>query len=59
LNFAAHQNPAWRGTLDYIFVNDGVNVKACDVVLNKPAPHDPTLYPSDHFGLIATLEIIL
>lgn len=57
LNLVAHQDPLWRGTLDYIFVNDGVNVKACDVVLNKPAPHDPTLYPSDHFGLTATLEI--
>lgn len=45
----------WRGTLDYIFVNDGVNVKACDVVLNQPAPHDATLYPSDHFGLMAEL----
>jgi endonuclease/exonuclease/phosphatase family metal-dependent hydrolase len=57
LNFVARQNSSWRGTLDYIFVNDGVNVKACDVVLNKPAPHDPTLYPSDHFGLMATLEL--
>jgi endonuclease/exonuclease/phosphatase family metal-dependent hydrolase len=57
LNIVAHQNSSWRGTLDYIFVNDGVSVKACDVVLNKPAPHDPTLYPSDHFGLMATLEL--
>lgn len=46
----------WRGTLDYIFVNDGVRVRTCEVVLNAPAPHDPTLYPSDHFGLAATLE---
>jgi len=54
---AKNAAPDWRGTLDYIFVNDGVNVKACDVVLNRPAPHDPTLYPSDHFGLMATLEV--
>ena len=47
----------WRGTLDYIFVNDGVNVNACNVVLNKPAPYDPTLYPSDHFGLMADLTL--
>jgi endonuclease/exonuclease/phosphatase family metal-dependent hydrolase len=48
----------WRGTLDYIFVNDQVRVLSCDVVLNCPAPHDPTLYPSDHFGLMATLEVV-
>jgi endonuclease/exonuclease/phosphatase family metal-dependent hydrolase len=47
----------WRGTLDYIFVNGGVRVRDCRVVLNEPAPHDPTLYPSDHFGLAATLEL--
>ncbi|MEK9162987.1 MAG: endonuclease/exonuclease/phosphatase family protein [Chloroflexota bacterium] len=55
LNLKTNRALHWRGTLDYIFVNDGVNVKACDVVLNKPAPHDPTLYPSDHFGLMAEL----
>ncbi|MCS6909141.1 MAG: endonuclease/exonuclease/phosphatase family protein [Anaerolineales bacterium] len=47
----------WRGTLDYIFVNGSVRVQECHVVLNEPAPHDPTLYPSDHFGLAATLEL--
>lgn len=47
----------WRGTLDYVFVNDGVQVRDCRVVLNEPAPHDPSLYPSDHFGLMATLEL--
>lgn len=48
----------WRGTLDYIFVNDRVQVSSCEVALNHPSPHDPTLYPSDHFGLAATLEIV-
>lgn len=47
----------WRGTLDYIFVNQAVRVVDCNVVLNRPAPHDPTLYPSDHFGLAATLQL--
>jgi len=45
----------WRGTLDYIFVNNGIKVKSCDVVLNQPALQDATLYPSDHFGLVAEL----
>lgn len=47
----------WRGTLDYLFVNERLRVTDCQVVLNRPAPHDARLYPSDHFGLAATLEI--
>jgi endonuclease/exonuclease/phosphatase family metal-dependent hydrolase len=47
----------WRGTLDYIFVNQHLKVIDCRVVLNQPAPGNPNLYPSDHFGLLATLEI--
>ena len=55
LNLKTNHIMHWRGTLDYIFVNECVKVKACDVVLNKAAPHDSTLYPSDHVGLIAEL----
>lgn len=47
----------WRGTLDYIFVRDNLRVVDCEVVLNRPAPHDPTLYPSDHYGLAARLKL--
>jgi endonuclease/exonuclease/phosphatase family metal-dependent hydrolase len=47
----------WRGTLDYIFVNQHLKVIDCQIVLNQPAPGDPDLYPSDHFGLLAILEI--
>ena len=47
----------WRGTLDYIFVNDRVAVEECSVVFNQHAPHDPTLFPSDHLGLSATLRV--
>jgi hypothetical protein len=47
----------WRGTVDYIFVNPRVHVVECKPVLNQPAPHDETLYPSDHVGLNATLAI--
>lgn len=47
----------WHGTLDYIFTNERVRVIDSAVVLNRPAPHDATLYPSDHFGLAATLDI--
>jgi len=55
---ANHTLKPWRGTLDYIFVNERVRVADCQVVLNQPAPHDPKLYPSDHFGLAATLELV-
>lgn len=58
-NLIANRQPEpWRGTLDYIFVDGNFSVLACDLVLNKPSPTDPTLYPSDHVGLIATLELV-
>ena len=50
--------PNWRGTLDYIFVNERLRVIDCRVVLDQPAPDNPDIYPSDHFGLVATLELI-
>jgi endonuclease/exonuclease/phosphatase family metal-dependent hydrolase len=43
--------------LDYIWVRGPVRVRAGRVVFDRPHPDDPTLYPSDHFGLSATLEI--
>lgn len=47
----------WQGTLDYIFVNELVHVSDCQIVLNEPAPENPRIYPSDHFGLMAVLDI--
>lgn len=52
-----HSRTDWRGTLDYIFISERIRVIDCNVALNRPAPHDSTLYPSDHFGLAATLDI--
>ena len=51
-----HINPFWRGTLDYIFVDPSIQVSDCQIILNKPAPNHPNLYPSDHFGLYANLK---
>jgi endonuclease/exonuclease/phosphatase family metal-dependent hydrolase len=45
----------WRGTLDYIFVDEDFRVVNCALALKDPSPEDPTLYPSDHFGLCAEL----
>lgn len=46
---------AWRGTLDYIFVDRRLQVSEARVVLNIPDPDKPHIYPSDHFGLYARL----
>lgn len=46
-----------RGTLDYIFVNRHIRVLDCQVVLDRSAPDNPKIYPSDHFGLMANLEV--
>jgi hypothetical protein len=43
--------------LDSIWVRGPVRVLAARVEFDRPDPNDPTLYPSDHFGLSATLEI--
>lgn len=52
-----HLQPGWRGTLDYIFVDPRLGVTGCQLVLNKPSPADARIYPSDHFGLYAEIDI--
>ncbi|MBF2005424.1 MAG: endonuclease/exonuclease/phosphatase family protein [Chlorogloeopsis fritschii C42_A2020_084] len=48
----------WRGTLDYIFVNKHLSVCDCQLILTEPAPDRKNIYPSDHFGIAAELEIV-
>jgi len=48
----------WRGTLDYIFINERLHVHDCRVVLDRPASDQNRIYPSDHFGLYAELQIV-
>ncbi len=43
--------------LDYIWVRGAVAVHAARLWADRPAADDPTLFPSDHIGLAATLEI--
>ena len=43
--------------LDYIWVLGSVRVASCRLVFDRPDPEDPTLYPSDHLGLSAQLQI--
>jgi len=50
--------PDWpKGvTVDYIFVSPSIRVLDARLVFVEPDPSDPALYPSDHYGLAATIE---
>lgn len=48
---------ARRVTLDYIFVDRRLHVLDSQVILNRPAAEDARLYPSDHFGISAVIEL--
>jgi endonuclease/exonuclease/phosphatase family metal-dependent hydrolase len=43
--------------LDYIWLRGQVRAIDVGLVFDRPAADDPTLYPSDHFGLSARVEI--
>jgi endonuclease/exonuclease/phosphatase family metal-dependent hydrolase len=45
------------GCLDYIWVRGAARVMDARLVFDRPHVDDPTLYPSDHIGLAAHLEI--
>jgi endonuclease/exonuclease/phosphatase family metal-dependent hydrolase len=45
------------GCLDYIWVRGRVRVDAARLAFDRPAVGDPTLYPSDHLGLVAEVAI--
>jgi endonuclease/exonuclease/phosphatase family metal-dependent hydrolase len=45
------------GCLDYIWVRGAVEVESCRLAFDRPAADDPTLYPSDHLGLVARIRI--
>ena len=45
------------GCLDYIWIRGAARVEQARLVFDRPHPDDPTLYPSDHVGLSAHLEI--
>ncbi|HLE79037.1 MAG TPA: endonuclease/exonuclease/phosphatase family protein [Candidatus Limnocylindrales bacterium] len=45
------------GCLDYIWLRGPLHAAACRLVFDRPAVDDPTLYPSDHIGLVARVEV--
>lgn len=51
-----HKNAAGPGSvLDYVFVNDLVEVGDAHLAFDQVDPSDPTLAASDHFGLAVTV----
>jgi endonuclease/exonuclease/phosphatase family metal-dependent hydrolase len=49
-------DPSPAGCIDYIFVA-GATVLGAAVVFDIPHPSDDTLFPSDHLGVMARLEV--
>jgi endonuclease/exonuclease/phosphatase family metal-dependent hydrolase len=43
--------------LDYIWIRGPIAVADARLVFDRPDPDDPGLFPSDHFGVAAHLEI--
>jgi endonuclease/exonuclease/phosphatase family metal-dependent hydrolase len=53
-------HPDWQRfdrCIDYIWVTESINVEASGLCFNQPAPDDPNLWPSDHVGVWADLEL--
>jgi len=45
------------GCLDYIWLRGPIVAESSGLAFDRPATDDPTLYPSDHFGLVARVRI--
>lgn len=53
-------HPTWARMdrcIDYIWIDGSLTVTASEVCFDRGHPQDPTLYPSDHAGVWADLEI--
>jgi len=46
-----------HGTLDYIYVSEEFKVLDAGLAFDKPDEDDPALFPSDHLGIDAQLEL--
>jgi endonuclease/exonuclease/phosphatase family metal-dependent hydrolase len=57
INAVVHRTiKPWQGTLDYIFFNQHLEVKNCQLILTEASPENPLIYPSDHFGIVADFD---
>ena len=54
-------HPEWERfdrCIDYVWVTESIKVRASGLCFNKPAPDNLTLWPSDHVGVWADLELV-
>lgn len=49
--------PRFDRCIDYIWVSESVQVRASGLCFDKPALDNPNLWPSDHLGVWADLEL--
>jgi endonuclease/exonuclease/phosphatase family metal-dependent hydrolase len=52
-----HFDPSPHGTLDYIFVSDEFRISDAGLAFDKAAEGAPDLFPSDHLGVFAELDL--
>ena len=49
--------PRMDRCIDYIWVSEAIEIVGSGVCFDRPSPDDPTLWPSDHAGVWADLEV--
>jgi endonuclease/exonuclease/phosphatase family metal-dependent hydrolase len=49
--------PRFDRCIDYIWISESVQLRASGLCFNQPAKDDPELWPSDHVGVWADVEI--
>ena len=49
--------PRMDRCIDYIWVSESIGIVASGVCFDQPSPGDPSLWPSDHAGVWADLEL--
>jgi endonuclease/exonuclease/phosphatase family metal-dependent hydrolase len=49
--------PRFDRCIDYIWISESIQLRASGLCFNQPAKDDPQLWPSDHVGVWANLEI--
>ena len=57
---ASPSHPEWKRfdrCIDYVWVTESIEVRASGLCFNRPAPDNPALWPSDHVGVWADLDL--
>lgn len=53
-------HPEWQRfdrCIDYVWISRSIEIRATGLCFNQPAKNDPDLWPSDHVGVWADLEL--